>query len=792
DLRYRPWYYMHVYADPVDAETVYVCNLGFWKSLDGGKNWDAIPTPHGDNHGLWIDPKNHQRMIQSNDGGANVSFNGGTTFSTIYNQLTAQFYNICTDNQFPYRVYGTQQDNSSISVPSNTIEGIIPWGDCYMAGTGESGYIAVHPEDSNIVYVGAVGSSPGGGGALQRYDHRTGHIQLVNVNPEPHGGLGAGDLEIRFPWTFPILFSPHDPNVLYTAGNQVFRTTDEGLSWEAISPDLTRNDPDKLKASGGPITKDTSGAEHYCTIYTLRESIHEPGVFWAGSDDGLVHLSRDGGQNWANVTPPDLPEWSYIRTVEPSPHDPATCYLAATRYKLDDNAPYLYKTSDYGATWTKITNGIPADDFTRVIRSDPARAGLLYVGTETGIYVSVDDGVNWQRWGGNLSSSAGQRFPVTPVYDLLVKENDLVAGTHGRSMWVMDDLTPLHQLLAGAETLDAVHLFTPRTTYRLLPDLFAAYFGIGEGRAYSLGLGKSAIVDGKRGDDGQLTYEVLDAGKGAPQGAVINYYLAEAPSADTKVTLEILDSNGNVVRTFTPKPEGYDKLDDKDKALDPGPWVVTTPGVHRFVWDLRREGATKVRGNKTAGEAATGRFVLPGTYQIKLTVGDSTQRASFTLVNDPRVATTAAELEEQAAVLDDIYAKISAVHEGVNTLRAVREQAKSWADRLAGKERGTAVVEAATALIEKLDTIEDRLILPGEQEDTFGLNEPARLNAKLSSLIPVVGSADRRPTAQAQALFQKYAATADQQLSELHALLNDDLETLNTLIQDANVPGIVI
>ncbi|MCB0121326.1 MAG: glycosyl hydrolase, partial [Caldilineaceae bacterium] len=314
DLRYRPWYYMHVYADPVDAETVYVCNLGFWKSLDGGKNWDAIPTPHGDNHGLWIDPKNHQRMIQSNDGGANVSFNGGTTFSTIYNQLTAQFYNICTDNQFPYRVYGTQQDNSSISVPSNTIEGIIPWGDCYMAGTGESGYIAVHPEDSNIVYVGAVGSSPGGGGALQRYDHRTGHIQLVNVNPEPHGGLGAGDLEIRFPWTFPILFSPHDPNVLYTAGNQVFRTTDEGLSWEAISPDLTRNDPDKLKASGGPITKDTSGAEHYCTIYTLRESIHEPGVFWAGSDDGLVHLSRDGGQNWANVTPPDLPEWSYIRT----------------------------------------------------------------------------------------------------------------------------------------------------------------------------------------------------------------------------------------------------------------------------------------------------------------------------------------------------------------------------------------------------------------------------------------------------------------------------------------------
>jgi len=792
DLRYRPWYYMHVYADPVDAETVYVCNLGFWRSLDGGTNWTEISTPHGDNHGLWIDAKNNQRMIQSNDGGANVSFNGGSTFSTIYNQLTAQFYNICTDNQFPYRVYGTQQDNSSISVPSNTIEGIIPWGDCYMAGTGESGYIAVHPEDSNIVYVGAVGSSPGGGGALQRYDHRTGHIQLVNVSPEPHGGLGAGDVEIRFPWTFPILFSPHDPNVLYTAGNQIFRTTDEGLSWEAISPDLTRNDPAKLKASGGPITKDTSGAEHYCTIYTLRESIHEAGVFWAGSDDGLVHLSRDGGQNWQNVTPPELPEWSYIRTVEPSPHDPATCYLAATRYKLDDNAPYLYKTTDFGATWTQITNGIPDDDFTRVIRTDPARAGLLYVGTETGLYLSTDDGLNWQRWPANPAAGAGQSFPITPVYDLLVKDGDLVVGTHGRSMWVMDDLTPLHQLLAETETLEVLHLFTPRTTYRLLPDLFAAYFGIDDGRVYSLGLGKNAIVDGKRGDDGQLAYNVLDAGKGAPQGAILNYYLAEKPAADSTVTLEILDGNDMVVRRYGRKPAGYDKLDEKDKALDPGPWLVVEAGIHRLVWDLRQEGATKVRGNKMAGEAATGRFVLPGTYQARLTIGDKSQTVSFALVNDPRVAATEAELAEQAAVLDSIYTKISAVHAGVNQLRVVKEQAKSWAARLAGKERGKAVVEAANDLVQKLEAIEDVLILPGEQEDTFGLNEPARLNAKLSSLIPIVGSADRRPTTQAQRLIKKYADVADQQLNELHALFNDDLETLNTLIQDANVPGIVI
>ena len=307
DLRYRPWYYSHVFADPLDADTVYVLNLGMWKSTDGGKTFENVPTPHGDNHDLWIDPHNAQRMVQGNDGGACVSFNGGETFSSIYNQMTAQFYNITVDNQFPYRVYGTQQDNSSVSVPSNTNDGAITWGDCYTAGTGESGYIAVHPHDPNLVYVGAVGSSPGGGGALQRYDHRTGHIQLVNVWPEPYGGIGPKELKYRFPWTFPILFSPHDANVLYTTGNVVFRSTDEGMHWTPISPDLTRADVNKLGASGGPITKDTSGAEHYATIFTFRESPHEAGVFWSGSDDGLVHLSRDGGTNGTMSPRPTCP-----------------------------------------------------------------------------------------------------------------------------------------------------------------------------------------------------------------------------------------------------------------------------------------------------------------------------------------------------------------------------------------------------------------------------------------------------------------------------------------------------
>ena len=348
DLLNRPWYYLHIFADPQDPDTVYVNNLKMWKSIDGGKEWEEITTPHGDNHGLWIDPEDPQRMINGNDGGACVSFNGGETWSTIYNQLTGQYYHLDVDNRLPYRVYGTQQDNSSVAVPSASEKGAILWGDCYPAGTGESGYIAVKPDDPDILYVGAVGSSPGGGGALQRYDHRTKQIRLVTVWPEPFSGWGAKYMRYRFPWTFPIVFSPHDTNVLYTCGNHVFRTTDEGSSWEAISPDLTRNDESKLEPSGGPLTLDTSGAEHYCTISTFIESAHAAGLLWAGSDDGLVHISEDGGGSWLNVTPPDLPEWSLVTVIEPSAHDPSTVYMAATRYKLDDYAPYLFKTTDRG------------------------------------------------------------------------------------------------------------------------------------------------------------------------------------------------------------------------------------------------------------------------------------------------------------------------------------------------------------------------------------------------------------------------------------------------------------
>ncbi len=778
DLRFRPWYYMHLTPDPVEPDTLYVNNLDLWKSTDGGKSFAKIATPHGDNHDLWIDPADNQRMVQGNDGGANVSFNGGASWSSVYNQLTAQFYHVVVDNQFPYRVYGTQQDNSSISVPSDTVSNAISWSDSYAAGTGESGYIAVHPNDPNIVYVGAVGSSPGGTGSLQRYDHRTGQIRLVNVWPEVHGGRDPKELKYRFPWTFPILFSPHDAAVLYVAGNVVFKSEDEGQSWTPISPDLTRADPEKLLASGGPITKDTSGAEHYATISALRESPHEAGALWAGSDDGLVHLSRDGGKSWKEITPKELPEWSFVRTLEPSPHDAATCYLAATRYKLDDPAPYIYKTENWGKSWKKITAGLPADDFIRVVRADPGRAGLLYAGSETGLYVSFDDGKRWQRWEGSL--------PVTPVYDLAVKDTDLVAATHGRSFWILDDLTPLHQL-RDKLAKQGGHLFAPRPAYRILPHLFAAWDS-DEGKSYSVGLGTTtATFTAKKNDLGQVERTYLDAGQGAPRGALLYYWLESAPDADTPTSLAILDAAGEMLVEIKRKPAGYDGWDDKQKSLDTGPWMPAQAGVNRFLWDMRLPGAERVAGNKTAGEALAGPLLLPGSYQVRLAVGKQSWTQPLEVLADPRSPASADALAAQQELLLWIRDKVSDAHRAVNKLRRVREQATAWRGRV---EQEPKLHAAADAFVKRLDAIEDALILPGEQKDTYGLNQKARLAAALATVIAVAGSADGAPTAGARGVAEEYAAQIDAQIAALEDALAEELPALNKQLREAEIDPI--
>ena len=796
DLRYRPWYYMHVFADTADGDTVYVNNLSLWRSNDGGVTFTRIATPHGDNHDLWIDPADNRRMIQSNDGGANISFNAGESWSTIYNQLTAQLYTVTTDDREPYyHVYGTQQDNSSIAVPSNTNVEAITWADCYPAGTGESGFMAVHPDDDDIVYVGAVGSSPGGGGSLQRYDHRSGQIQLVNVWPEAHGGIGPGELKHRFPWTFPILFSPHDPNVLYTAGDKVFRTTDGGHRWEAISPDLTRNDPTKLGPSGGPITKDTSGAEHYCSIATFRESPHEPGVLWAGSDDGLVHVSRDNGGTWTDVTPPDLPEWSFVRTVEPSPHDPATLYVAATKYKLADNAPYLFKTTDYGETWQAIVGegdgALPDTGFVRVIRTDPERAGLLYVGTETGLYVSFDDGGSWRRWTSNL--------PVTPVYDLTHKRGDLVVATHGRSFWILDDAGPLRQLTDELAAGERAHLFDPPQARRVLPDLFAAFTST-EGKEYAVGLMRAAVFTSKISDTGHVERTFHDTGTGTPLGVTFVYYLPASvtDADDAEVSLEIVDGDGELVRRFHPKPADYGERSDDEKAFDPGPWISTGAGTNRFHWDLRYPGAERVLGNKLAGEANQGPLVLPGRYTVRLRVAaggtEEVLEQALDVVNDPRVEVSDDDLRSQLDLLLAIRDKVSEAHRGVRTIRAVREQVEGWRQRLAAadgaSDASSPLVEAADALLDKLHDIEGQLIVPGDQNDTFRLDDPVRLNEKLASVISVVASADARPTESSRELAELHAGQVDEQLDRLAAVLETDVAAFNALVEEAELPAI--
>ncbi len=513
---------------------------------------------------------------------------------------------------------------------------------------------------------------------------------------------------------------------------------------------------------------------------TLRESEHEPGVLWAGSDDGLVHVSRDNGATWDNITPPDLPEWSYIRTVEPSPHDAATVYLAATRYKLDDNTPYLYKTTDYGQTWQSIVGtgkkAMPAGEFVRVIRTDPVREGLLYVGTETGLFVSMDDGAAWERWESNL--------PVTPVYDLTVKGTDLVVATHGRSFWVLDDLTPLYQL-DDAITEGEARLFEPRRAWRILPGIFAGILTGTEGKDYMIGLGKSANYVAERNETGHVAYTILDAGQSAPLGVTVSYYLGEEIGAADGSTLALafLDSDGELVREFHPRPAGYDKLEDDEKAFAPGPWITTKAGVNRFLWDLRYEPATRVLGNKLAWEASKGPLVVPGTYQALLTVtdGDGVDTAltqSFEVVNDPRAGVSQEDLQAQLDLLLAIRDKISAAHEGVTRIRAMRDQVAHWREKLAA--RGDA----------KLDAIEDELIVPGRHKDTFGLNQRSRLNEKLSSLISVVASADSMPTKQAVELAGVYSAQIDEQLSHLQALMTTDVAEFNVLVAATNIPPV--
>ena len=773
DLQGRPWYYQHVFADPKDQDTLWILNYKCWKSIDGGRAFTEVTTPHGDNHDLWIDPRNPQRMIEGNDGGACVSFNGGDSWSTIYNQLTAQFYHVAADNQYPYRLYGTQQDNSAISVPSMTHKGAIPWGDCYTVGTSESGHIAVHPEDPNIVISGAIGSSPGGGGNMLRYDHRTGQIRIITVWPEINIGLGAKEMKYRFQWTYPIFFSPHDSDDLYVSGNIAFRSRDQGSSWEPISPDLTRNDETKLGPSGGPVTLDTSGAETYATIFAFVESPHEKGVFWAGSDDGLVHISRDGGANWDNITPDGMAEWTLISMIEPSPHDPAKAYLAATRYKLDDNTPLLYKTGDYGRSWTKITNGIPEEDYTRVVREDPVRPGLLYAGTETTAYISFDDGQSWKPMQANL--------PKVPVYDLIVKDDDLVAATHGRSFWIMDDLTQVRQL-AGELAAPQFTLLRPRDTYRT-----AAPFRVQKptpGKSYTRGVGGYIAYTETTDPYGDLKLDFLDGGKNPPHGVIVNYYLKEKPEAE--VTLSFFDSHGEEIRTYSSK-----EPESKDLIQPPEQRVPAEVGMNRFIWHMRYPDARKVPGDKTMDDEGFGPTAPPGRYQARLNVGDDSQAESFLLVKDPRVTATQKDFEAQFDLLVRIRDRLSETHDSIIKLRSVRLQVNEWIERAKDHASGEAVATSGKTIKDRLKAAEDELIQVAHTGARDRLNLPARLNAKLAEITAVVAAADFAPPTQALAVFADISAKIQPHLDRVEEIIDKDVSAFENLVRELEIPAIV-
>ncbi|KPK74712.1 MAG: glycosyl hydrolase [Phycisphaerae bacterium SM23_30] len=531
--RQRAWYYSRIYTDTQDPDTIYLLNTALGKSIDGGRTFTTIQVPHGDNHDLWIAPEDNQRMINSNDGGANVSFNGGASWTRQDNQPTAQFYHVITDNQFPYRVYGAQQDNSTVSISSRANASSM---DFYAVGGGESGYIAPRTDQPNIVYAGSYG------GHLTRYDHLTGFTRNVHAWPDNPMGWGAAQLKYRFQWTFPIVISPRDPDILYAAANVLFKSTDSGQSWQTISGDLTTNDKSKQGPSGGPITHDNTSVEYYCTIFSVAESPLQEGLIWVGSDDGLVHVTRNGGGSWRNVTPTNMPEWGMVSIIEASPHDAATAYMAVNRYKLDDFKPYIFKTADYGRSWRLITAGIAEDAFTRTVREDPNKKGLLYAGTETGVYYSSNDGKSWKSLQLNL--------PVVPITDMVVKEDDLVISTQGRSFWILDDLTPLQQQ-PQAPLSDPIKLLNPRKTYRT---------------------GNARVS--------------------------IWYLLQNDPDPQAKLTLEICDSSGQLIQSFA----GADL--SAQAGLNKFSWNMQYPGAREVpqavLWSGSLRGPRAVPGTYQA------------------------------------------------------------------------------------------------------------------------------------------------------------------------------------------------
>ncbi len=753
-IRQRPWYYTRVYADTENVDTVYVLNVQFNKSIDGGRNFTTISGSHGDHHDLWINPKNAKLMVNGNDGGGTVTTDGGGTW-TDEDQPTAQFYRVATDNDFPYNIYGAQQDNSTVRIASRSDGFAITASDWFAVGGGESGWIAPHPENSDIVFAGSYD------GLLTKYNHRTGQERNVDVYPDNPMGSGAENAKHRFQWNFPILFSPHKTEgkyALYAAAEILFRSLDEGQSWQPISPDLTRNDKSKQKSSGGPISQDNTSIEYYDTIFCVDESPVKQGVIWTGSDDGLVQVTQNNGQTWTNVTPKDMPEWVQINQIKASPFDAGTAYFAAVNYKNDDQKPYMFKTTDFGKSWKKIVTGIPADQFTRVVIEDPNMRGFLYAGTERGMFYTTDAGEHWQSLQLNL--------PVVPIHDLTIQKQskDLVVATHGRSFYVLDNLTILYAL-ADAQKAEAF-LFKPEDAYRT-----------------------------SGGGGGQLP-PTATVGSNPPNGVVVNYYLRE--KATKEVTLEFLDVEGKVIRKFTKRADPVGGVAAPDPAAQgsgrgaagDAP-VPVEAGLNTFVWNYRLPNATTLPGIILWGGSLTGPRIPPGNYQIRLSVaGKPIATEPFSVKADPRLTTRADDFAKQFALMQKINAKLNETHAAILDIRDTRTQLENMSRRLKAPDNKD-LIDKARDINKKLTDIEEALYQTKNRSGQDPLNFPIRLNNKLAAVSSFVDSSDDGPTASAYVVFADIQGQIDAQLALLAKIKAEDIADFNKQFAAKGLPVIV-
>ncbi len=726
-LRQRAWYYTKIYADTQDEDIVYVLNVRYHKSSDGGKTYKTYNAPHGDHHDLWIAPEDNQRMVIGDDGGAQVSYDAGENWSTYENQPTAQFYRVTTDDSFPYRIYGAQQDNSTVRIAHRSGGRFVDEDDWEPTAGGESAHIAPKPDNNEVVFGGSYD------GFLTRVDHENQQIRAVNVWPDNPMGHGVEDMKYRFQWNFPIFYSPHNPDKLYTTSNHVHVSMDDGQSWEVISPDLTRNDPSKMGSSGGPITQDNTSVEYYCTIFAATESYHEEGVIWAGSDDGLLHITRDNGSSWQNVTPSGMPEWTMINSVEIDPFNKGGLYVAGTRYKLGDYAPYLYKTEDYGATWKKITSGIDGEHFTRALRADPIKKGLLYAGTEAGMYVSFDDGSSWQSMQMNL--------PIVPITDLAVKNNNLIAATQGRSFWLIDDLTPLHQLEEAKGK--AHHLFQPMESYRM---------GGGNGR------------------------ESKTAGTNHPGGVIVNYFVQDTAKTDT-IVLSFHEADGDLIRSFSTYP---------DKKAKEGTLKVV-PGFNTMNWDMKYNGAKTFDGMILWWATTSGPTAIPGSYKVKMSVNGVEQMQDFSIIADPRASSTDADYKAQFDFLMNVRNKLTETHEGIINIRKAKAQIN---DVLSKVEDNEDLTTYGKDLIKEMGEIEKALYQTKNESGQDPLNFPIRLNNKLGHLASLEGIGNYPPTDASKAFYAEVTGQIDEQLNMLNKLFDSKIGEFNRMVKEAAIDAV--